>query len=106
MKMFNNYNNNNSYNNLHINAVSGGIYKTYVETWFKRFHLQSDVAQILFSKNKAFYNPSTNEFYDKNHSGYEKVIVLQMVMCGDMEVIAELILEKDLEKYFQKTIDN
>lgn len=104
--MLNSYNNNNSYNTLHINAVSGGIYKTYIETWFERFHLKSNIANILFSKNKAFYNPSTNEFSDKDYSGYEKVIVLQIVMCGDMEVIAELILEKDLEKNFSKAIDN
>lgn len=28
-----------------------------------------------------------------------------MVVCGDMEVMAEIIDKKDLEKYFPKPID-
>ena len=35
-------------NTLKINACSGGIYKTYKESWFTRFHLKSDLAEKLF----------------------------------------------------------
>jgi len=69
--------------NLKINACSGGIYKTYKESWFERFHLQSTRAERLLDKNN-----------------YLHIIVLQMVICGEMEVMAELITEKDFEKYY------
>lgn len=28
-----------------------------------------------------------------------EVVILQMVICGDMEVIAEIMLKQDFEKY-------
>lgn len=68
--------------NLKINACSGGIYKTYKESWFERFYLDSARAATLFSKNNN-----------------EHTIVLQMVICGEKAVMAELITEKDFEKY-------
>ena len=70
------------HNNLKFNACSGGIYKTYKESWFKRFHLKSVFSEDLLSKNNS------------------SVIVLQIIICGDMEVIAELIEKQDFEKYF------
>lgn len=78
--MFNKYNNMQSVSN-HVNAVSGQITKTYKDSYFKKFHLTSQLANNLFEKNtKLNANP----------------VVIQMVICGDMEVIAELI---DREKY-------
>ena len=68
--------------NLKINACSGGIYKTYKESWFERFHLKSSRSEKLLSNNE-----------------YSHIIVLQMVICGDMEVMAELITKQDFEKY-------
>lgn len=103
-------------NTLKINACSGGIYKTYKESWFERFNLNSEKADKLFN-NCAMYNVRTGEFhnhyYEYNHSyggpNYDKpknetkeVIILQMVICGDMEVIAEIIKKDDFEKYFDK----
>lgn len=73
-------------NNLKINACSGGIYKTYKESWFKRFHLKSKYADELFNKHSS-------------------IIVLQMVICGEMEVMAELIEQKDFNKILENTID-
>lgn len=82
---------NKSYNELNISACSGGIYKTYPESWFKRFHLKSELAEILFESphEKNIHTTNKNECY----------IILQMVLCGDMEVIAELIKKEDFEKY-------
>lgn len=102
-------------NTLKINACSGGIYKTYKESWFQRFNLKSDFANELFN-NFAISDVRTGEFYSDWHSfsdtyeiNYKKpkhkkeeVIILQMVICGDMEVIAELIKKEDFDKYFQK----
>ena len=47
--MFNSYDMKTT-NNLNINACSGGIYKTYPESWFQRFHLQSKVAERLLQE--------------------------------------------------------
>lgn len=90
-------------NNLKINACSGGIYKTYKESWFTRFNLKSEIAEVLFKSydNEIKTSPDT---YDEGHYTSvhkEPVIILQMVICGDMEVIAELIKEKDFNKYFE-----
>ena len=91
--------------NLKINACSGGIYKTYKESWFQRFHLKSNLAESLFN-NKNFtevrnggthYEYGRGTVYDLEK---KEVIVLQMVICGEMEVIAELITKENFDKYF------
>ena len=76
--------NNTTYNTTKITACSGGIYKTYKESWFERFHLNSNRADNLLSKDNT------------------SKIVLQMVLCGDMEVIAELIDVEELDKYLEE----
>lgn len=102
-----------TYNNtLKINACSGGIYKTYKESWFIRFNLTSKTAETLFNpyKNELTTNierkkkdyPDNFGFYDYyDEEKKEKVIILQMIICGDMEVIAEVIKEKDFNNYFE-----
>lgn len=60
--------------NLKINACSGGIYKTYKESWFKRFHLTSDLAKTLFRKENCFYNSRTND-YSENKYNLDKCAV-------------------------------
>lgn len=75
-------NNNSSLNvsvSSHVNAVTGNIIKTYKDSYFKRFNLSSRFADEVFKENA-----------DK--------VVIQMTICGSMEVIAELI---DKEKYIQ-----
>lgn len=107
--MFNTYNTNHKINNiLKINAVSGGIYKTYRESWFKQFDLTSDLAHLLFRQEGCRYSNHYNWYLtNKNDSEYEKakeVVVLQMVICGDMKVIAEIMYKEDFDKYFETTI--
>ncbi|MGJ9381517.1 hypothetical protein [Salipaludibacillus sp. CF4.18] len=67
----------------HVNAVTGAITKTYRQSYFKRFHLKSRLADTFFTSDS-------------------KTIVIQMVMCGEMDVIAELIDRKEYEKLFEK----
>lgn len=81
--LYSNYKTNNT---LKINTCSGGIYKTYKESWFKRFHLESPLAKALFQPD-------------------ESTIILQMVICGENEVIAELIRKEDFDKYFEEEND-
>lgn len=104
--MFNNYKSGDVTNTLKINACSGGIYKTYNESWFKRFHLSSKLSDALFRKQGCYYHIKDNKFltdYDVRTSEIGKtifeVVILQIIICGDMEVIAELILKKDFDNY-------
>lgn len=96
-------------NTLKINACSGGIYKTYKESWFTRFNLTSSLAEKLFKpydnkmqveKEKTEWNERICKFCTR--PGEEKeVVILQMIICGDMEVIAELITKEDFDKIFE-----
>ena len=96
--LYTNYNSTNN-NTLKINACSGGIYKTYKESWFLRFNLKSNLADILFRKEGIYYS-SIEDRYDirkYNRNEPKEVLLLQMIICGDMEVIAEVILKEDFE---------
>jgi hypothetical protein len=82
-------NNTNTYNNtnLKIQACSGGIYKSHNKSWFERFHLTSKLAERLLCKDPI---------REWNYNTID-VVVLQMVICGDMQVIAEIIKKEDYE---------
>lgn len=75
----------------HINAVTGNICKTYRESFFVRFHLKSNFAEKILDYNS------------RCKIGYrdEDVVVIQMVVCGDMEVLCELIKKEDYDRYFE-----
>ena len=72
---------------ININAVSGTIAKNYKDSFFKRFHLNSSFAGYVLCE----------------HSDY---VVLQMMMCGDMEVLAELMTKSDFNKLFNEEESN
>lgn len=91
-------------NNVKINAVTGAILKNHPKSWFERFHLNSERAKQLFQEGghkavKQKWHGGDN-FYSKGYYTDEPVpekdiTVLQMVICGDMEVMAELVYTKD-----------
>ena len=39
----------------------------------------------------------------ENKEKVKEVEILQMIICGDKEVIAEVILKEDFEKYFERS---
>lgn len=95
-------------NTLKINACSGGIYKTYKESWFTRFNLKSKIADTLFRPydNELQIDREKTKEYSFGGGYYtevpkQPVVILQMIICGDMEVIAEVIKEEDFYKYFE-----
>ena len=108
--MFNTYNAGDT--NLKINACSGGIYKTYKESWFINFHLGSTLSNKILRKEGCYYRPGygySTDKYDLVEScnkcleKVKEVEILQMVICGDKEVIAEVIFKEDFEKYFERS---
>ena len=91
--MFNTYNAGDT--NLKINACSGGIYKTYKESWFAHLRLDSSAMETMFRKYK--YESDENIYY-------RDVIILQMILTSKEDyVIAELIKKEDFEKYFERS---
>ena len=97
--MFNtsNYHAGNHTNNVKINAVTGAILKNHPKSWFERFNLNSERAkQLLVEGGDSGSELVHGEYSSWRKSNPEKAItVLQMVICGDMEVMAELVYTKD-----------
>ena len=91
--MFNSYHAGNNTQNVQINAVTGAILKNHPKSWFERFHLQSNRAKALFQEggHKAYTR------YGDTRDPENDITILQMVICGDMEVMAELVYTKDYE---------
>lgn len=98
--MFNSYSCNPK-QSISINAVTGAILKNHPKSWFERFHLKSNRAEALLTEggHQAFkkeYNYDSHfEITVKNPD--KDITVLQMVICGDMEVMAELVYTRDYE---------
>ena len=92
-------------NNLKINAVSGAILKNHPKSWFERFNLKSERAKALFAEggHKAKSERYVDDgLYSRGHYVYDPnpdkdITILQMVICGDMEVMAELVYTTDYE---------
>lgn len=96
-----------STNSVKINAVTGAILKNHPKSWFERFHLESERAKALFRegghqatkqvwKKYDFVTTYGDDGYYKDERVPDKdITILQMVICGDMEVMAELVYTKD-----------
>ena len=93
-------------NNIMINAVTGAILKNHPKSWFERFNLNSPRAKSLFTEGghkatkeqweKYSYQSSYGNGHYVNVRDPDKdITILQMVICGDMEVMAELVYTKD-----------
>lgn len=91
-------------NTVKINAVTGAILKNHPKSWFERFHLDSNRAKALFKEggHQATKEVCTN--WDSNYGRHsyvtqrdtdKDITILQMVICGDREVMAELVYTKD-----------
>ena len=99
--MFNTYHAGNHTSNVNINAVTGAILKNHPKSWFERFNLNSTRAKELLTEGghhatKKAYRDSYRSIDSYDVADPEKnITVLQMVICGDMEVMAELVYTKD-----------
>lgn len=102
--MFNTYSNNvKQTTNTNINAVTGAILKNHPMSWFERFHLKSKRAEDLLTEgghkafDKKWHSGSfhTDGYYTDEENPDKDIVVLQMIICGEMEVIAECVYAKD-----------
>jgi len=105
--MFNSYTQNATSNqSIKINAVSGAILKNHPKSWFVRFNLKSELAKELLKEGG--HKAKKSHFEDTGYGPYRHrkvweddtdndIIILQMMLCGDMEVIAECVHRIDFE---------
>jgi hypothetical protein len=109
--VLNTYNSSNTYsskNEVKINAVTGNILKNYQKSFFKRFKLESPVASGLFDEDQPYLSKYTKQYYSQNdYKGYNKeekrpVVIIQMMMCGESEVLAEIMWQDDFDKLFEE----
>lgn len=88
--MFNSYSSNNS---IKINAVSGTIVKNYRKSFILRFHMKSSMAESILSKNPSLYIEKTRS--------RRLIVVLQVMLCGDEELLAEVMWKDDFDELFK-----
>ena len=77
--------------NIKVNAVSGTLNKTFRKSFFKRFHKDSRTADYVFN----VYKPRVEEYGNE-------IVVLQIMLCGDKEFLAELIYKEDYDEIFEE----
>lgn len=104
--MFNSYSKVSNSQSIKINAVSGAILKNHPKSWFERFHLKSKRANNLLTESGHKAQKSHSEESEYQRGQYytvweddpdNDIIVLQMMICGDMEVLAECVHRSDYE---------
>ena len=102
--MFNTYHAGNTTQNIKINAVTGAILKNHPKSWFERFHLKSSRAEQLLTEGGDVgkeWTESSRGGRWQTRNPEKAIIVLQMVICGDMEVMAELVYKKDYVQQYE-----
>lgn len=114
--MFNSYSSSTSCvkNNFRVNAVSGNLVKNHPKSWFERFNLESRRAELLFQEGG--HKATKQKYVTYEYSGREHltnveipkkdIIVLQAMVCGDMEVLCECIYREDFEAVEEVGVPN
>lgn len=85
--MLNTYNYKAGNQTTKINAVSGTLVKNHPNSFFIRFNLKSDYGEGVLSEN-PYIKERKNSTYFLDEV---PVIVLQVMIVGEMEVIAEIV---------------
>ena len=91
------------YNNLKVNSISGLIIKTNPKSFFKAFDTHSEVAKSLLSKNPQIEEYRFNCYGRREYFNIE-VVILQIMVCGDDRVIAEIMLKEDYDECLKKSV--
>ena len=99
---------------ISINAVTGAILKNHPKSWFEKFNLNGERARQLLTEGG--HKGTKKEYRDGdtswNYTAYDvpnpdkNITILQMVICGDMEVMAELVYTKDYMVQAEEGADN
>ena len=97
--MFNSYNVSNP-QAVNINAVSGTIVKNYKDSFILRFHMKSGMANTIFDVNPRL---KKGDFHD---SKYKPIVVLQVMLCSEQELLAEVMWKEDFDKLYESQAES
>ena len=87
--MLNSYKINNSFRqSFNFNAVSGTLIKSNPKSKMVRFHMNSSFARNFFDEDKPSY---------VSEGKYIDIVVLQVMLCGNEEFLAEFITKEEYE---------
>ena len=100
--MFNSYNTNQK---VEINAINGTLVKNYKDSFFIRFHMKSEFAEQALTENPTMSIQVTNE-YGAKYSQNKPIVVLQVMLCGNGELIAEIMWKKDFDEMYEMQIES
>ena len=97
--MFNSYNVSNP-QAVNINAVSGTIVKNYKDSFMLRFHMNSEMADTILDRNPRL---KKSDFRD---SECKPIVVLQIMLCGEKEFLAEVMWKEDFDRMYEKQTES
>ena len=65
-----------------------------------RFHMKSEMATTIFDRN-----PRLKE---GNYRGseYKEIVVLQVMLCGEQELLAEIMWKEDFDKLYEQKVES
>lgn len=99
--MFNSYN---SSQKVEINAVSGTLVKNYKDSVILRFHMRSELGKAIMSDTPTMSRQKKNK-YGSYRSEDDAIVVLQVMLCGEGELIAEVMWKDEFDKMFEMQIE-
>lgn len=97
--MFNSYNVSNP-QTVNINAVSGTIVKNYKDSFILRFHMESRMAELILNKTPRLHKEGSG------YGEYSPVVVLQVMLCGEQELLAEVMWKEDFDKMYEQKAES
>lgn len=98
----------NSYNvsnpqTVSINAISGTIVKNYKDSFILRFNMKSEMASTVLCTNPRLEKGGFSGFYNKE---YKQIVVLQVMSCGEKELLAEVMWKEDFDKMYEQKAES
>lgn len=97
--MTNNYNVSNP-QTVNINAVSGTIVKNFKDSFILRFNMKSEMASNILGRNPKI---RIQECYETK---YRQIVVLQVMSCGEKELLAEVMWKEDFDKMYEQKAES
>lgn len=106
--MFNSYNVSNP-QTVNINAVSGTIVKNYKDSFILRFNMLSETARLILNKEPELVRriiKHRDNYNDWEEKIKEPVVVLQVMLCGEQELLAEVMWKEDFDKMYEPQVES
>lgn len=97
--MTNNYNVSNP-QTVNVDAISGTIVKNFKDSFILRFNMKSEMASTILGRNPKL------RMEDSYESKYRQIVVLQVMSCGEKELLAEVMWKEDFDKMYEQKAES